>query len=181
MNSARLISGNSSRLQHAHSIKKRGLHRHYSRSRNQHATSRTDMNSKAYTLTLLVLASITNTGAALAQTTITIFDLADTNKDGYVDRAEDEAANLKSFKSYDTDGDGKLSQPEMAAKFKGLPQSEVARGVSSNLALMDSDKDGSISWDEFKKWYYDNMFHAMDKDNDDRLTKDEFILNENAP
>lgn len=139
------------------------------------------MKTKACTLILLVLASIADASPALAQAKTTIFDLADKNKDGFVDRAEDEAANLKSFKSYDTDSDGKLSQAEMSAKFKGLPPSEIARGISANLSLMDSDKDGSISWDEFKRWYYENMFSAMDKDHDDRLTKSEFILNEDAP
>ncbi len=139
------------------------------------------MKIKACTLTLLVVASIANSSLAFAQAKTTTFDLADVNKDGFVDKAEDEAANLKSFRSYDTDGDGKLSQAEMSTKFKGLPPAEIARGISANLSLMDSDKDGSISWEEFKYWYYENVFSAMDGDHDGRLTKAEFILNEDAP
>ena len=138
------------------------------------------MKIKASTLTSAVALLCAIAPSAMAQQ-VTIFDLADTNKDGFVDKAEDEAANLKSFKRYDTDGDGRLSQAEMAATFQGLPASEVARGVTANLSLMDTDKDGAISWDEFKRWYSANMFDGLDQDHDGRLSKSEFILNENAP
>ncbi len=134
----------------------------------------------AAVLTLLVAGL---TGRANAQNQKTIFDVADTNHDGYVDLAEHNTANYKSFKKYDTNGDDALSTPEMIAKFKneGLPQTEIARGVNANLMLMDSNKDGSLSWAEFKAWYEVHMFGAMDKNHDGMLSREEFILNEKAP
>jgi len=100
--------------------------------------------------TALTLLAAYLTGPAVAQEQKTIFDVADANHDGYVDLAEHNTANYKSFKKYDTNGDDALSTPELAAKFRseGVPAVEIPRVVKANLELMDSNQNNSISWTE---------------------------------
>lgn len=71
------------------------------------------------------------------------FDEADTNKDGFVDRAEIDAAIRKMMVDrviarFDTDGDGKVSKEEAEKPFK------------KRFAIFDRNDDGKVTKDELR-------------------------------
>ena len=74
----------------------------------------------------------------------------DTNKDGFVDRAEWKAGQEARFKQLDTNGDGKLTQDELFARTPAvgnsvLPTDRQAQRQSTYFQLLDADKDGVVS------------------------------------
>ena len=79
----------------------------------------------------------------------------DTNKDGFVDRAEWTAGQEARFKQLDTDKDGKLSQDELFARTPAPPAKRPAErppgssGQSAFFQRLDGDKDGIVSKAEF--------------------------------
>ena len=78
----------------------------------------------------------------------------DTNKDGVVDRAEWKAAQEARFKQLDTNKDGKLTQDELFARTPAvgdsvLPSDRQVQRQSSYFQLVDTDKDGFVSFAEF--------------------------------
>src|SRR5260370_33585354 len=78
----------------------------------------------------------------------------DTNKDGFVDRAEWKAGQKARFKQLDVNGDGKLTHDELFARTPGagnsvLPTDRQAQRQSSYFQLLDADKDGVVSVAEF--------------------------------
>lgn len=68
----------------------------------------------------------------------------------------------------DTDGDGKVSRPEMAAAAKN------GRDPSRRFDAMDADHDGSLDAGEIRA-ALTRRFRRMDRDGDDMLTRDERI------
>ena len=97
----------------------------------------------------------------------------DTNKDGFVDRAEWKAGQEARFRQLDTDKDGKLSQDELFARTRPadgdvLPSDAQARRQSNYFRLLDSDKDGFVSRPEFFAGA-DRNFARCDLDRDGRI------------
>ena len=97
----------------------------------------------------------------------------DTNKDGFVDRAEWKAGQEARFRQLDTDKDGKLSQDELFARTRPadgdvLPSDAQARRQSTYFRLLDSDKDGFVSKAEFFAGA-DRNFARCDLDRDGRI------------
>lgn len=93
------------------------------------------------------------------------FAAKDTNKDGFIDKTEATGALMQRFDEIDTDKDGKISLDELKAAWKGRMAHARAfkhggigpkgpanghpmMGGGDHLAMMDTDKDGKISWDE---------------------------------
>lgn len=97
----------------------------------------------------------------------------DTNKDGFVDRAEWAAGQEARFKQLDTDKDGKLTQDELFARTRPapgnvLPSDRQAERQSTFFRRMDSDKDGFVSKAEFMG-QADRNFARCDLDKDGRI------------
>ncbi|TAA23208.1 EF-hand domain-containing protein [Pseudoxanthomonas winnipegensis] len=107
-----------------------------------------------------------------------VFDEVDTNHDGYIDLAENNAANEKRFKKFDANGDGYFTRAEMIAANKKFGQSDqvAAQTAQFYLSGMDRDGDGAASWKEFSDWMNQKMFAPLDRDGDGRLSRAEFIL-----
>jgi hypothetical protein len=97
----------------------------------------------------------------------------DTNKDGWVDKAEWNAGQEARFKELDTNKDGKLSQDELFARTPAAPGNVLPtdRQVERQTAFfqrMDSDKDGFVSKAEFMA-QADRNFARCDLDKDGRI------------
>jgi EF-hand domain pair len=98
----------------------------------------------------------------------------DTNKDGFVDRAEWKAGQEARFRQLDTDRDGKLSRDELFARTPTtggnvLPGEAQLRRQDSYFALLDGNKDGFVSREEFLAQATRN-FERCDLDKDGRIT-----------
>src|SRR5216684_6867042 len=99
--------------------------------------------------------------------------LYDTNKDGWVDKAEWNAGQEARFKELDTNKDGKLSQDELFARTPAAPGNVLPtdRQVERQTAFfqrMDTDKDGFVSKAEFMA-QADRNFARCDLDKDGRI------------
>ena len=78
----------------------------------------------------------------------------DTNKDGFVDRAEWKAGQEARFKQLDTNKDGKLTKDELFARTPAvgnsvLPPDRQVERQSSFFQPLDADKDGVVTLAEF--------------------------------
>ncbi|WGM39661.1 EF-hand domain-containing protein [Caulobacter sp. NIBR1757] len=89
----------------------------------------------------------------------------DTNKDGYVSKAENLAAADRGFARMDADKDGVIGPAEQAKIAKML-------GGRNILAPADLDKDGKVSKAEFTKASA-YRFEQFDADKDGKLDKTE--------
>ena len=97
----------------------------------------------------------------------------DTNKNGFVDRAEWTAGQEARFKQLDTDKDGKLTQDELfartpAASGSVLPSDAQIRRQAAYFRLVDTDKAGFVSKAEFMTQAERN-FARCDLDKDGRI------------
>src|SRR5581483_5597996 len=70
----------------------------------------------------------------------------DTNKDGFVDRAEWDAGQEARFKDLDTNHDGKLTKEELFAQSRSTSDRAVER-QEAFFRRMDRDHDGFVSKD----------------------------------
>ncbi len=88
------------------------------------------------------------------------FDRIDTNKDGFIDRAEMRAARTALFERLDTNKDGQLTGDEVrggrpsrgqraANAQRTIGRDEFIARADKSLARRDTDKDGKLSFAEF--------------------------------
>lgn len=102
----------------------------------------------------------TNTGGGQGRAQAA-FDRIDTNKDGFIDRAEMQTARATLFDRLDTNKDGQLTPEETRAGRRGqragnTQQRTVSRAdfiarADQSLMRRDSDKDGKLSFAEFSQ------------------------------
>jgi len=90
----------------------------------------------------------------------------DTNKDGFVDRAEWDAGQEARFKELDANHDGKLTKEELFAQSRSTSDRAVER-QEAFFRRMDRDHDGFVSKDEFMAQAARN-FTRCDADKDGR-------------
>ena len=120
------------------------------------------------------------TRATFTQNVDATFNAVDTNKDGFVTRAEIEAAQTKQlqelktrqqaelsaeFQKLDTNKDNQLSMAEFSAGAAPLP----ATAPDAPIAHLDTNKDGKISRDEYRAPKLAD-FDKADKNHDGTLT-----------
>lgn len=104
------------------------------------------------------------------------FDIAamDTNKDGKVTKAEEEAFRAARFKEADTNGDGKLSADEMVAMQIKQMQARLAEHAAKMIKRADTDADGMLSAAEMAaRPGPEMMFDKIDANHDGAVTQDE--------
>lgn len=97
----------------------------------------------------------------------------DVNGDGFVDREEWRKGQEARFKELDTNHDGKLSQDELFARTPAapgnvLPSDRQAQRQTTYFNLLDRDKDGFVSKEEFMAQAERN-FARCDLDKDGRI------------
>ena len=91
------------------------------------------------------------------------------------------------FKSYDANGDKKISAGEIRSFYESSGEGETAQKEAVfTIAAFDDDIDGSLNEEEFRSWFnihpdeayslaYDKyLFRAMDKDGDNSIRKEEY-------
>jgi hypothetical protein len=90
----------------------------------------------------------------------------DTNKDGFVDRAEWDAGQDARFKQLDANHDGKLTKEELFSQSRATSDRALER-QEAFFRRMDRDHDGFVSRDEFMAQAARN-FTRCDLDKDGR-------------
>ena len=122
-------------------------------------------------------------GSAMAFLAQVMIDYLDTNNDKAVDLGEFQSGCEKGFGEMDTDGDGFISDKELAALGGMLAESKEASGFTATAAgvllaswikTMDADKDGRVSRDEFVKGC-EKYFGKLDANHDNKLTLEELL------
>ena len=100
----------------------------------------------------------------------------DTNKDGFVDKAEWQVAQDARFLQRDADKDGKLSADEMARRPAGangvLPADAQNTRRSPFFRRLDTDRDGFVSKAEYMA-DADRRFGRCDTNKDSRINSEE--------
>jgi hypothetical protein len=91
----------------------------------------------------------------------------DTNKDGFVDRAEWNAGQEARFKELDANRDGKLSKEEMFSQSRSTSDRALER-QDAFFRRVDRDRDGFVSREEFMA-QADRNFARCDLDKDGRI------------
>ncbi len=129
-------------------------------------------------LPLLAVAMIVAGGPALAQDGANrliglMLDRIDANGDGEMSQPEIAAARQTQFARIDRDGDGQLSQAELAAMQERL--SRFARlaelSLAEHAARLDTDGDGLVSQDEYLR--PSPFFTLIDADGNGALSRAE--------
>jgi hypothetical protein len=97
-------------------------------------------------------ASAAENGAGMRLFAKLVFDMGDTNRDGSLDIDEIAALRMRGFDRADTNGDGLLSKAEQdAAAAKRKRRGEMASlAGEGHLERLDADGDGSVSRTEFR-------------------------------
>ncbi|HYC64349.1 MAG TPA: hypothetical protein VEC14_06440 [Reyranellaceae bacterium] len=100
----------------------------------------------------------------------------DANKDGFVDKAEWQSAQLSRFAQRDADKDGKLSADEMARRPAGatgvLPADAQNTRRTPFFRRLDADRDGFVSKTEYMA-DADRRFGRCDTNKDGRINAEE--------
>ncbi|PTV96658.1 EF hand domain-containing protein [Rhodobacter aestuarii] len=109
------------------------------------------------------------------------FDLKsfDADGDGKVTLAEIEAKRAATAKAMDTDGDGLLSAEELVAAEMVQIEDRVAARVKDRIAAQDSDGDGKLSAAELASPPLPTrIFDRLDRDNDGAVSTEELRMAE---
>ncbi|MDE0588989.1 EF-hand domain-containing protein [Halocynthiibacter sp. C4] len=98
----------------------------------------------------------------------------DTNGDGMISQEEIAAHQAARFKAMDTDGDGKISSEEMAAQADKKRAERKENRSERMIKALDKDGDGLVSEEEMQaRSMGDDMFEKLDTDGDGLLSMEE--------
>ena len=104
------------------------------------------------------------------------FEMMDTDGDGNITTAEIDAHQASVFAEIDADSDGKLTAAEMTEfhemKRQMAEKERQAKGQKRMMAKLDTNKDGTITEDEFSIRPRD-MLERLDTDKDGVITRAE--------
>lgn len=98
------------------------------------------------------------------------FQNLDTNRDGFVERAEAEALVHSEFNQYDTDRDNKVTEPEVRL----IVQRSLQREAGERQQLEARRRQGMVSLNEFIDMQMRNA-DQLDKNNDGKVSQQEYI------
>lgn len=107
------------------------------------------------------------------------FEQLDTDADGFITKAEMQAAHAERFKANDTDGDGFLNADELlASKGKMRKGGKEGKEPSADrqarmMRYMDENGDGKVALSEIPTERMDKMFDRLDADEDGKISKAE--------
>lgn len=103
-----------------------------------------------------------------------VFDTIDTDGDGFVSRAEMDAARLERFMALDRNGDGQVDRSELMVGPGQGRKGYTAEQTQAVLASYDHDGDGIITLEEVTEAIERlNVFSGLDTDGDGTLTREE--------
>lgn len=100
----------------------------------------------------------------------------DSNKDGFISKAEFDRQHGRRFNEMDSNKDGKISLEEMQAAHEARERRYLGRaeGFKTRFDEADADKDGRLSKEEATKMpVLSEHFDEFDADKDGKLTHDE--------
>ena len=98
------------------------------------------------------------------------FQNLDTNRDGFVERAEAEALVHAEFNQYDTDRDNKITEPEVRL----IVQRSMQREAGERQQLEARRRQGMVSLNEFIDMQMRNA-DQLDKNNDGKVSQQEYL------
>ncbi len=98
------------------------------------------------------------------------FQNLDTNRDGFVERAEAEALVHAEFNQYDTDRDNKITEPEVRL----IVQRTLQREAGERQQLEARRRQGMVALNEFIDMQMRNA-DQLDKNNDGKVSQQEYI------
>lgn len=142
---------------------------------------------------VVVVAALAAATPAVAQEGSGLFNRLDSNKDGFVSEDEVEGERKAFFarllRQGDKDGDDKLSQEELSAALKDRERSREApregqerrpgrEAIEAMFDRQDSNADGKLSKDEVpeeRRERFQAMLKRLDEDDDQALTKEQFV------
>jgi Ca2+-binding EF-hand superfamily protein len=101
----------------------------------------------------------------------TEFQTLDTNRDGFVDRAEAEALIHSEFNQYDTDRDNKVTEPELRL----IIQRSIAREAAERQQLEQQRRQGMATINDFIDMQLREA-DRLDKNNDGKLSQQEYLV-----
>jgi Ca2+-binding EF-hand superfamily protein len=99
------------------------------------------------------------------------FQTLDTNRDGFVDRAEAEALIHSEFNQYDTDRDNKVTEAELRL----LVQRQMARQAAERQEMDQRRRQGMATINDFIDMQLREA-DRLDKNNDGKLTQQEYLV-----
>lgn len=98
------------------------------------------------------------------------FQNLDTNRDGFVERAETEALVHAEFNQYDTDRDNKITEPEVRL----IVQRSLQREASERQQIEARRRQGMVTVNEFIDMQLRNA-DQLDKNNDVKVSQQEYL------
>jgi len=98
------------------------------------------------------------------------FQNLDTNRDGFIERAEAEALVQAEFNQYDTDRDNKVSEPELRL----IVQQAMQRAAAERQQAEAQRRQGLVAINDFIDMQLRDA-DQLDKNGDGRISRDEFI------
>ena len=101
------------------------------------------------------------------------FEDVDADGDGKITQEEMAAQAAARFAAADANGDGQLSAEEMQAQMQAQRAERMKQNAERMIARRDTNKDGMLSAEEMAPRNSDRMFARLDADKDGAISKQE--------
>lgn len=102
------------------------------------------------------------------------FEELDANGDGKITQDEIAAHMQARFAQRDSDGDGQLSAEELRSFMQERANRKIEKRISHMMKKHDANGDGQLAMDEMKEGRMGKMMNRVDADGDGTISKEEF-------